>query len=260
MSGTQGEGRHVASQKVALIFAQSACSHFGLHTSIHTRNSDDSSHSELTNKIARASKISDEMAQKMVDFEMKNQAKADAKKEYFRDLRQYKKETEPDFLETEAVRLSDQPPDTTTKILCLGAINYAESTNILAIKTRRSSLADICNVDIPTLKNAQGDYCPATIDNMLRFFPCDVEVDIQGNMITSIIQVKNAVLPPDSPDSETSIVDEEDNQSEGTATDPYSIQSSDNNDDSENDLHRPRKRNLKILILQKDWIAIQKLK
>lgn len=124
---------------------------------------------------------------------------------------------------------------------------------------KRSGLADICYIDIITLKNALGAHGPATIDNILGFFPCNVEIDIQGNMITSIIEVKNAALPSDHPQSPTySITNEIDHYSNITDTDAYSLHSSDNEDKSDKEMKLNQPRKMKILIQKKKRIPIQK--
>lgn len=125
-------------------------------------------------------------------------------------------------------------PEQTTETIVMRSINYAESTNILSVTTRRAGLADVCYVDICMLKNALGAKGPTTIDNILRFFPCEIEADIKGNIVNKIAEVNSAQMPPDEFDFDKI---PEHSQSDHVSETSDSSESSDSDtDDSDSDI------------------------
>lgn len=64
---------------------------------------------------------------------------------------------------------------------------------------------DIAYIDIDLLMDTLDMKGPPTIDNILKYFPCELEVDIKGNVITSIVAIKSCQTVPDSPDEDEAL-------------------------------------------------------
>lgn len=86
---------------------------------------------------------------------------------------------------------------------------------------------------------------PPSIDNILRYFPCELEVDIRGNIITAIVAIRECQDVPDSPESPIDFAiiqsddeDEEENTSnEPSVSDIFAEEESPDKEDNISDNH-----------------------
>lgn len=107
------------------------------------------------------------------------------------------------------------PPEATTETVKLVAISYTDSKQNLAVTAIRNNVVDTCYMDIGLLMETVGSKRQPNIHNALAYFPIEFEVNLLGNKITSVINVKSFQVPVES-------CDEEDNPNVGTDTSAYS--------------------------------------